>query len=108
MNRKENLEWWKEAKLGLFVHWGLYSLCGAGEWVMYFRRIPAAEYHKLSGQFNPQGFDADELVQFAKKAGMKYIIITAKHHDGFSMFKTEVSDYNIVDATPFGRGLWRN
>lgn len=103
MNRKENLEWWKEAKLGLFVHWGLYSLCGVGEWVMYFRRIPVAEYHKLGDQFDPKGFDAEQLVQFAKKAGMKYIVITAKHHDGFSMFRTSVSDYNVVEATPFGR-----
>lgn len=103
MNRKENLAWWKESKLGLFVHWGLYSLLGSGEWIMYFQRIPAAEYHKLSGQFNPQDFDAEELVRFAKEAGMKYIVITAKHHDGFSMFRTAVTDYNIVDATPFGR-----
>lgn len=103
MKRKENLEWWKEAKLGLFIHWGLYSLCGAGEWVMYVRRIPAGEYHKLAAQFNPTEFDADAIVAFAKKAGMRYIVITAKHHDGFSMFRTKVSDYNIVDATPFGR-----
>lgn len=103
MSRKENLEWWKEAKLGLFVHWGLYSLCGSGEWVMYTRRIPAAQYRKLADSFNPEQFDADELAHFAKMAGMKYIVITAKHHDGFSMFRTKVSDYNIVDATPFGR-----
>lgn len=82
MERKENLEWWREAKLGLFIHWGLYSLCGAGEWVMYFRRIPAAEYRKLAAEFNPREFDAEAIVQFAKKAGMKYIVITAKHHDG--------------------------
>ena len=100
---KENLEWWKESKLGLFVHWGLYSLLGRGEWVMYTERIPAGEYRKLVAKFNPKEFHAKEWVQFAKKAGMKYIVVTAKHHDGFSMFHTKLSDYNVVDATPFGR-----
>lgn len=103
MERKENLEWWKESKLGLFVHWGLYSLLGRGEWVMYTERIPAEEYRKLAAQFNPKEFCAREWVQFAKEAGMKYIVVTAKHHDGFSMFHTKTSDYNVVDATPFGR-----
>lgn len=103
MERKENLEWWKESKLGLFIHWGLYSLLGKGEWVMYTNRIPAEEYRKLASEFNPTGFDAKEWVKFAKDAGMKYIVITAKHHDGFSMFRTGISEYNIVDATPFGR-----
>ena len=103
MERNENLKWWKESKLGLFIHWGLYSILGQGEWVMYTRRIPVGEYEKLASRFNPEKFNADEWVKFAKENGMKYIIITAKHHDGFSMFHTEVSPYNIVDATPFGR-----
>ncbi len=103
MNRQETIKWWQEARLGLFIHWGLYSIMGYGEWVMYFGRIPVREYEKLAEQFNPVKFDADEWVRFAKDSGLKYIVITAKHHDGFSMFKTNVSDYNIVDATPFGR-----
>ncbi len=103
MDRKENLRWWKESKLGLFIHWGLYSLVGKGEWVMYTDRIPAGEYEKLAPDFNPVKFDADEWVKFAKENGMKYIVITAKHHDGFSMFQTKVSPFNVVDATPFGR-----
>lgn len=101
--RDKNLKWWKEAKLGLFIHWGLYSILGQGEWVMYFKRIPVGEYEKLAAGFHPERFDADEWVRFAKENGMKYIVITAKHHDGFSMFRTKVSPYNIVDATPFGR-----
>ena len=103
MKREEMQQWWREAKLGLFIHWGIYSLMGKGEWVMYSERIPAGEYEKLAGQFNPVDFNAGEWVDFAVRNGMKYIVITAKHHDGFSMFKTEVSPYNIVDATPFGR-----
>ncbi len=103
MNRHEAIKWWQNARLGLFIHWGLYSVMGYGEWVMYFGRIPVREYEKLAEQFNPVKFDAEEWVKFAKDSGLKYIVITAKHHDGFSMFKTNVSNYNIVDATPFGR-----
>ena len=103
MNREKSIAWWQGAKLGLFIHWGLYSLLGSGEWVMYSRRIPVREYEKLAGLFNPVCFDAEEWVKFAKDSGLGYIVITAKHHDGFSMFKTRVSPYNIVDATPFGR-----
>ncbi len=105
MNRQEAIKWWQEARLGLFIHWGLYSIIGHGEWVMYFGRIPVKEYEKLADEFNPVKFDANEWVKFAKDSGMKYIVITAKHHDGFSMFKTNVSKYNIVDATPFGRDV---
>ena len=103
MNRQEAIAWWRSAKLGLFIHWGLYSLLGRGEWVMYHNRIPVREYEKLAAKFNPVCFDADEWVRFAKDSGLNYIVITAKHHDGFSMFKTRVSPYNIADATPFGR-----
>lgn len=105
MTRKQQLKWWQEAKFGLFIHWGIYSIPERGEWVMYNERIPVKEYEKLVGQFNPVRFNADEWVRLAKDAGMKYIVITAKHHDGFSMFKTAVSDYNIVDATPFRRDV---
>ncbi len=105
MTRKQALKWWKEARFGLFIHWGIYSLLERGEWVMYNERIPVKEYEKLAARFNPVKFNADEWVKLAKDAGMKYIVITAKHHDGFSMFKTKVSDFNIVDATPYGRDV---
>jgi len=97
----------------MFIHWGLYAVPagmwkgeavhGFGEWLMFRKRIPLAEYGKLAGQFNPADFNADEWVKIARDAGMKYIVITAKHHDGFAMFKSECSDYNIYDATPFKR-----
>lgn len=103
MTNENSVKWFREAKFGMFIHWGIYSLLEAGEWVMYSRQIPVKEYEKLTAKFNPVKFNADEWVSVAKAAGMKYIVITAKHHDGFSMFKTSVSDFNIIDATPFGR-----
>ncbi|NLO81660.1 MAG: alpha-L-fucosidase [Clostridiales bacterium] len=103
IDKEDRMKWWREAKFGMFIHWGIYSLLGKGEWVMYNERIPVKEYEKLAARFNPVKFNADEWVQLAKEAGMKYIVITAKHHDGFSMFRTKVSDFNIVDATPFKR-----
>ena len=105
MPNESTIQWFRDAKFGMFVHWGVYSLLEDGEWVMYARRIPVKEYEKLAARFNPVGFDADAWVRTAKAAGMKYIVITAKHHDGFSMFKTKVSPFNIVDATPFGRDV---
>lgn len=95
---RENFQ---DMKFGLFIHWGIYSELGAGEWVMHERNIPYDNYKRLADFFNPQGFNAKEWVLFAKRAGMKYITITARHHDGFSMFGTKVSPYNIVDATPY-------
>jgi alpha-L-fucosidase len=89
----------------MFIHWGIYSLMAKGEWVMYNQRIPIKEYEKLADQFNPVNFDADAWVKLAKDTGMKYIVITAKHHDGFSMFKTKVDPYNIVDGTPYGKDI---
>ena len=107
------LNWWREARFGMFIHWGLYAvpagewkgkrIPGIGEWIMKRAQIPVSEYEQLAKQFNPVKFDAAEWVSLAKNAGQKYIVITAKHHDGFCMFKTELTDYNIVDATPFGR-----
>ncbi len=105
MTRKQQLKWWQEARFGLFIHWGIYSIPARGEWVMYNERIPVKEYEQLAAQFNPVRFDADEWVRLAKDAGMKYIVITAKHHDGFSMFKTGVSDFNIADATPYQKDV---
>jgi alpha-L-fucosidase len=103
MDRKEALAQWQEMKFGLFIHWGIYSLLERGEWVMYADRIPVTEYEKLAARFNPVKYDPREWVRIAKDAGMRYIVITAKHHDGFSMFKTSVSPFNIVDATPYKR-----
>ena len=107
------LDWWRDARFGLFIHWGLYAIPagrwkgqaipGIGEWIMYRARIPVAEYEQLAKQFNPTGFDAAEWVSLARRAGQKYIVITAKHHDGFCLFDSAVSDYTIVKATPFRR-----
>jgi len=111
--REKRLEWFREAKYGLFIHWGLYAIpagewkgkrsLGLGEWIMNRSKIPVAEYESLAKQFNPIRFNADEWVQLAQDAGMKYVVITSKHHDGFAMFTSKVTPYNIVDATPFKR-----
>ena len=109
----QRIAWWREARFGMFVHWGVYSL-PAGEWkgkvvkgyaehIMRSQRIPRSEYLELAHQFNPVNFNADEWISTAKKAGMRYFIITAKHHDGFAMYDSKVSDYNIVQQTPFKR-----
>ena len=100
-SRKE----FQDMKYGLFIHWGIYSVLGDGEWVMRVKNIPYNSYKRLANFFNPQEFDAKEWVQMAKAAGMKYITITSRHHDGFSMFQTEASPYNIVDATPYKKTL---
>jgi len=94
-------EWFQDARFGMFIHWGVYSVLGDGEWVMNNRKIPVADYEKLPAFFNPVAFDAAEWVSLAKAAGMKYITITSKHHDGFAMFDSTVSDYNIVARTPY-------
>jgi alpha-L-fucosidase len=98
-------EWFQDARFGMFVHWGVYSVLGDGEWVMNNRRIPTADYEKLPAQFNPIEFNAAEWVAAAKAAGMKYITITSKHHDGFAMFDSKVSDYNIVSRTPYKKDV---
>lgn len=94
-------EWFQNARFGLFVHWGVYSVEGRGEWLMNNERIGIDEYEKLPPRFNPTEFDADAWCEMAKDAGMRYITITSKHHDGFAMFKSTISDYNIVDGTPY-------
>ena len=104
----ENLkarEWFRDAKYGLFIHWGVYSVLGDGEWVMNNQRIAIADYEKLPAFFNPQKFDAAAWVAMAKAAGMQYITITSKHHDGFAMFDSTVSGYDIVERTPYGRDV---
>src|SRR5215510_12741844 len=105
------MQWWREARFGMFIHWGIYAVPAGeyqgrrsrdvGEWIMSWANIPRAEYEKLAGQFNPVKFDAATWVRLAKDAGMKYIVITSKHHDGFAMFNSKTSPYDIVDATPY-------
>jgi len=111
--RDARMKWWREARFGMFIHWGLYSvpagtyqgkrIGGIGEWIMNDGEIPVAEYAAYAKQFNPVKFNADAWVSLAKNAGMKYIVITSKHHDGFAMFHSKASPYNIVDAAPFKR-----
>lgn len=96
-------EWFQNAKFGLFVHWGVYSVLGKGEWVMNNDKMNAADYQKLATRFNPVKFNAAEWVATAKNAGQKYITITSKHHDGFAMWGTKQSKWNIVDATPYAK-----
>lgn len=106
----ENLaarEWFQDAKFGLFIHWGVYSLLGRGEWVMHNERIPVVEYEKLPPRFDPVLFDPDAWCRMAKDAGMRYITITSKHHDGFAMWDSKVSDYDIIDRTPYRRDVLR-
>ncbi|MBO5724591.1 MAG: alpha-L-fucosidase, partial [Lentisphaeria bacterium] len=106
-------KWFPEARFGMFIHWGLYSVAGGcwkgvhvpwvSEWLMRKCKVPICEYETLAGEFNPVDFNADEWARTAAEAGMKYMVVTAKHHDGFCMYKTAYDSYNIVDATPFGR-----
>lgn len=113
MSKNCGQKWWQDAKFGMFIHWGLYSqLAGEwkgtrtehiGEWIMKNMNIPVKEYEKMAADFNPTDFNAEEWVNLAKEAGMKYIVITAKHHEGFAMYHSKCSKYNIVDATPFKR-----
>jgi alpha-L-fucosidase len=109
--RDARMRWWREARFGLFIHWGLYSQTAGewggktdyGEWIMCNCKIPVKTYAGLAAKFNPAKFDAAAWVRAAKAAGMKYIVITAKHHDGFAMFRSKADPFNIHDATPFKR-----
>ncbi len=94
-------EWFQNARFGMFIHWGVYSVLGDGEWVMNNRKMTVAEYEKLPPEFDPTEYNPVEWVALAKAAGMKYITITSKHHDGFAMFGTKQNHWNIVDATPY-------
>lgn len=109
-------KWFKDAKYGLFIHWGLYSILAGeykgiktdriAEWIENDLNIPVEEYRKLAEQFNPTGFNADDFVKRAKEQwGMKYIVLTAKHHEGFAMYDSKVSDFNVVKATPYGKDI---
>ncbi len=111
----ERMEWWREARFGMFIHWGVYSLPagiwdgrqigGIGEWIMNRGKIPVADYQRMAKDFNPIKYDPDAWVRMAKDAGMKYIVITSKHHDGFALFETKASKWNVVDATVYGKDL---
>lgn len=112
-SRKDPLKWWRDSRFGLFIHWGLYAIPAGvwkgkrvpyiGEWLMFQERILVATYEKLAPKFNPQHFDAASWVQLAKDAGMRYLTITTKHHDGFAMYDSKANPYNIVERTPFAR-----
>ena len=113
------MQWWRRAKFGMFIHWGVYSvpagtykgrkIWGNGEWIMngVCGKIPVAVYKGFAKQFNPVKYDPDAWVRLAKEAGMKYIVITAKHHDGFALFDSKATDWDVVDATPYGKDLLR-
>jgi len=111
--RDRRMRWWREARFGMFIHWGVYAVPAGeyngkrsdktGEWIMEWANIPRTEYEKFATQFNPVKFDAKEWVRIAKNAGMKYIVITSKHHDGFAIYNSRISAYDIVDATPYRR-----
>lgn len=98
----KGLNWFQDARFGMFIHWGLYSILGKQEWVMHTDSIPVPEYERLVQQFNPARFDAEQWVRIAADAGQKYIIITSRHHDGFSMYDTALSDYKVTNS-PFQR-----
>ncbi|MDF9798606.1 hypothetical protein OKW21_003869 [Catalinimonas alkaloidigena] len=111
----ERMEWWRDAKFGMFIHWGPYAIPageyqgeeveGLSEWIMNTAHIPVEEYEKFSAQFNPTQYEADKWVGIAKNAGMKYIVITSKHHDGFALWDSDVSEYDVMDYAPIQRDL---
>lgn len=103
--RVEARERFRDAGFGLFVHWGPSSVLMSGEWVMENRGIPVSEYERLAPYFDPQAFDADAWVSLAQAAGVRYVTLIAKHHDGFALWDTAVSDWDVVDRTPFGRDI---
>ncbi len=113
--RDARMKWWRQARFGMFIHWGVYAVPagvhqgkrveGIGEWIMNRAKIPVAEYRAYARQFNPVRYDPDAWVALARQAGMKYIVITSKHHDGFALFDSGVTDWDVVDATPWGRDL---
>lgn len=93
--------WWRDARFGMFIHWGLYAIPADGEWHQNTHRMQVRDYEPFAARFQPEHFDARAWVKAARDAGMAYIIVTAKHHDGFSMFDTKQSDYNVARATPW-------
>ncbi len=114
-SQEDRMQWWADAKFGLFIHWGVYAvpagvyngvqISNIGEWIMNRGKIPVAEYREFATQFNPVKYDPEAWVKLAKEAGMKYLVITSKHHDGFALFDSKVTDWDVVDATPYGKDL---
>ncbi|HVW59106.1 MAG TPA: alpha-L-fucosidase, partial [Puia sp.] len=115
LSHDERMAWWREARFGMFIHWGVYALPAGtwqghqvghgGEWIMNRGKISVAGYQQMARQFNPVKYNPEAWVKMAKDAGMRYIVITAKHHDGFALFKTSASKWNVVDATAYGKDL---
>jgi alpha-L-fucosidase len=115
LTRDQRMQWWREARFGMFIHWGVYSVPAGtwngnqigsiGEWIMNNAKIPVADYQTMAKQFNPVKYDPDAWVRMAKDAGMKYIVITSKHHDGFALFESKASKWNVVDATAYRKDL---
>lgn len=111
--RDARMAWWREAKFGLFIHWGVYAVPAGkygdtttyGEWIMHSAKIPVAEYREFAKRFNPVKYDPAAWVRMAKDAGMRYIVITSKHHDGFALFPSDASTWDIADASPYGKDL---
>lgn len=113
--RDARMAWFRDAKFGMFIHWGVYAvpagtyngneIAGIGEWIMNRGKIPMSEYQAFAKEFNPVKYDPDAWVKLAREAGMKYIVITSKHHDGFALFDSKVSNWDVVDATPYGKDL---
>ncbi len=114
-DRDKRMSWWRDATFGMFIHWGAYAVPagmykgqevkGIGEWIMHTANIPIPEYEAFVQQFNPVKFDANEWVRVAKDAGIKYIVITSKHHDGFCLWDSKVTGYDVMDASPFKRDI---
>ena len=113
--KDQRMAWWREARFGMFIHWGVYSIPAGtwdgrqigniGEWIMNRGKIPVMDYRNMAKEFNPVKYDPEAWVIMAKNAGMKYIVITSKHHDGFALFDSDASDWNAVDATKYGKDL---
>jgi alpha-L-fucosidase len=113
--RDQRMAWWRQARFGMFIHWGVYAvpagvykgenIDGIGEWILDKADIPVPEYKAYASQFNPVKYDPDAWARLAKEAGMKYIVITTKHHDGFALYDSKVTDWDAVDATPYGKDL---
>jgi alpha-L-fucosidase len=113
--RDARMKWWRDARFGMFIHWGVYAVPAGtyhgkqipdlGEWIMKNAQIPVAEYRQFARQFNPVHYDPDAWAELARQAGMKYIVITSKHHDGFALFPSDASQWDIADASPYGKDL---
>lgn len=114
----QRMEWWRESRFGMFIHWGVYAVPAGihkgekyesiGEWIQLKAKIPIDEYEAYAKQFNPVKYDAEQWAKTMKNAGMKYVVITSKHHDGFALWDSAVSDYDIVDYAPYGKDILKS